>query len=54
MTKLLREMVDTKHISTIEQEMTTMQDIFNPPEMYDIKSKEKKLEEELKKLDYIN
>ena len=54
MTKLLREMVDTEHISTIEQEMSTMQDIFNLQEMYDIKSKEKKLEEELKKLGYIN
>ena len=53
-TKLLREMVDTEHISTIEQEMSTMQDIFNLQEMYDIKSKEKKLEEELKKLGYIN
>ena len=48
MTKLLREMVDTEHISTIEQEISTMQDIFNLQEMYDIKSKEKKLEEELK------
>ena len=54
MTKLLREMVDTEHILTIEQEMSTMQDIFNLQEMYDIKSKEKKLEEELKKLGYIN
>ena len=54
MTKLLHEMVDTEHISTIEQEMSTMQDIFNLQEMYDIKSKEKKLEEELKKLGYIN
>ena len=54
MTKLLHEMVDTEHISTIEQEMSTMQDIFNLQEMYYIKSKEKKLEEELKKLGYIN
>ena len=54
MTKLLREMVNTEHISTIEQEISTMQDIFNLQEMYDIKSKEKKLEEELKKLGYIN
>ena len=54
MTKLLREMVDTEHISTIEQEMSTMQDIFNLQEMYDIKNKEKKLEEEFKKLGYIN
>ena len=54
MTKLLREMVDTEYISTIEQELSTMQDIFNLQEMYDIKSKEKKLEEELKKLGYIN
>ena len=54
MAKLLREMVNTEHISTIKQEMSTMQDIFNLQKMYDIKSKEKKLEEELKKLGYIN
>ena len=54
MTKLLRKMVDTEHISSIKQEMSTMQDIFNLQEMYDIKNKEKKLEEEFKKLGYIN
>ena len=54
MTKLLREMVDTEHISSIKQEMSTMQDIFNLQEMYDIKNKEKKLEDELRKLGYIN
>ena len=54
MTKLLREMIDTEHISNITQGMSTMQDIFDLQEMYDIKSKEKKLEEELKKLGYIN
>ena len=54
MTKLLREMVNTEHISTIKQEMSTMQDIFSLQKMYDIESKEKKLEEELKKLGYIN
>ena len=53
-TKLLREMVNAESISDVNEEMSTMQDIFNLQEMYDIKSKEKKLEEELKKLGYIN
>ena len=53
-TKLLREMVNAERISDVNEEMSTMQDIFNLQEMYDIKSKEKKLEEELKKLGYIN
>jgi hypothetical protein len=42
------------HISDIKDKMSTMQDIFDLQEMYDIKNKEKKLEEELKKLGYIN
>ena len=53
-TKLLREMVNAESISDVNEEMSTMQDVFNLQEMYDIKSKEKKLEEELKKLGYIN
>jgi len=54
MSRLLKEMINADHISDIKDKMSTMQDIFSLQEMYDIKNKEKKLEEELKKLGYIN
>ena len=54
MTRLLEDMIKADHISDIKDKMSTMQDIFSLQEMYDIKNKEKKLEEELKKLGYIN
>ena len=54
MTRLLKELVNAEHISDVKDKMSTIQDIFNLQEMYDIKNKEKKLEEELKKLGYIN
>ena len=54
MTRLLEDMIKADHISDIKDKMSTMQDIFNLQQMYDIKNKEKKLEEELKKLGYIN
>ena len=54
MTRLLENMIKADHISDIKDKMSTMQDIFDLQEMYDIKNKEKKLEEELKKLGYIN
>ena len=54
MTGLLNELIKADHISDVKDKISTMQDIFNLQEMYDIKNKEKKLEEELKKLGYIN
>ena len=54
MSRLLKEMINADHISDVKDKMSTMQDIFSLQEMYDIKNKEKKLEEELKKLGYIN
>ena len=54
MTRLLEEMIKADHISDVKDRMSTMEDIFDLQEMYDIKNKEKKLEEELKKLGYIN
>ncbi len=54
MTRLLKELIKADHISDVKDKMSSMQDIFNLQEMYDIKNKEKKLEEELKKLGYIN
>ena len=54
MSRLLKEMINADHISDVKDKMSTMQDIFSLQEMYDIKNKEKKLEEDLKKLGYIN
>ena len=54
MTRLLKELIKADHISDVKDKMSSVQDIFNLQEMYDIKNKEKKLEEELKKLGYIN
>ena len=54
MENLLKEMAVTEKISDIKQKMSSMNEIFDLQEMYDIKNKEKKIEEELKKLGYIN
>ena len=54
MSRLLKEMINADHISDVKDKMSTMQDIFSLQEMYDIKNKEKKLEDELRKLGYIN
>ena len=54
MESLLKEMVITEKISDIKQKMSSMNEIFDLQEMYDIKNKEKKIEAELKKLGYIN
>ena len=42
------------NLSQSENEMTSMEDIFELQKMYSIKEKEKEIEEELKKLGYIS
>ena len=54
MTGLLNELIKADHISDVKDKISTMQDIFHLQEMYDIKNKEKELENELKRLGYIN
>ena len=54
MSRLLKELVKAEQISDFKDRMSSMQDIFNLQEMYDIKNKEKKLEEKLKKLGYVD
>ena len=54
MLRLLKEMKDAERISDVKEPMSTMNEIFELQEMYDIKNKEKDLENELKKLGYIN
>lgn len=52
--KLLKELINASSISNVKEKMSSMDEIFHLLEMYDIKNKEAKLEEELKKLGYIN
>jgi phosphoenolpyruvate phosphomutase len=54
MEKLLKEMIAVEKISDVKQEISSMKQIFELQEMYDVKTKEKELEAELKKLGYIN
>ena len=54
MENLLKEMMITEKISDVKQPMSNMNEIFELQKMYDIKNKEKNLEDELKKLGYIN
>ena len=52
--KLLDQLSNVDSLSQIKQEMSSMEDIFNLQEMYKIKKQEKDIEENLKKLGYIN
>ena len=54
MSKLLKEMISSESIRDISQDMSEMEDIFHLQEMYEHKSREGKIEEELKKMGYIS
>ena len=54
MNNMLREIKDCKRISDIKQEMSSMEDIFELQKMYEIKNQEKIIEENLKKMGYID
>ena len=54
MENLLKEMINAEKISDVKQKMSDMKEIFELQQMYDVKTKEKELEAELKKLGYIN
>ena len=51
---MLKEINDGKRISDIKQEMSSMEDIFELQKMYEIKNQEKIIEENLKKMGYID
>ena len=52
--RVLKQMINADSLNEIKEEISSMDDIFKLQEMYDIKTKEKELEAELKKLGYIN
>ena len=54
MSRALKQIINSNSLSEVNEKISSMEDIFNLQEMYDIKTKEKELEEELKKLGYIN
>ena len=53
MNTVLKQLNSTKRISDIKQEISSMEDIFNLQEMYEIKNQEKIIDENLKKMGYI-
>ncbi|MCV0430395.1 isocitrate lyase/phosphoenolpyruvate mutase family protein [Nitrosopumilus sp.] len=53
MSKLLEDISKTNSLSKVEQEMSSMEEIFQLQEMYNIKKQEKEIEENLKKLGYV-
>jgi len=54
MNNMLREIKDCKRISDIKQEMSSMEDIFELQKMYEIKNQEKIIEQNLKKMGYMD
>ena len=54
MSKILKQMINSNSLSEVKEEISSMEDIFQLQEMYDIKTKEKDLENKLKKLGYIS
>jgi len=54
MSKVLKEIIQKESIDEIDVEMSSMEDIFKLQEMYKINDQEKIIENDLKKMGYIN
>ena len=54
LSKLLKQMKSANNMSQLQNQMSSMDDIFKLQEMYDVKSQEKSIEEKLRKLGYIS
>ena len=54
LSKLLEQMKNANNMSKLQNQMSSMDEIFKLQEMYDIKSQEKDIEEKLRKLGYIS
>ena len=54
MSRILKQMINSNSLSEVEKEISSMEEIFKLQKMYDIKTKEKELENELKKLGYTS
>ena len=53
MSRVLQEINKTKSLTEVEEKMSTMEQIFELQEIYNIKKEEEAVEEELKKLGYL-
>ena len=53
MSRILKQMINSNSLSEVKEEISSMEDIFHLQKMYDIKTKEKEMEEKLRKLGYI-
>ena len=54
LSKLLKQMKNANNMSQLQNQMSSMDDIFKLQEMYDMKSQEKSIKEKLRKLGYIS
>ena len=54
LSKLLKQMKNANNMSQLQNQMSSMDDIFKLQEMHDMKSQEKSIEEKLRKLGYIS
>jgi phosphoenolpyruvate phosphomutase len=54
MNNTLKEIINKEKIIDVKQEMSSMEKIFELQEMYEIKNQEKNIEEDLKKMGYID
>ena len=54
MSRSLKQMINSDRLSDVEEKISSMEDIFELQEMYQIKDKEKEIEAKLKQLGYIN
>tara|TARA_B000000460_G_C21378048_1_gene332602 strand:- start:20 stop:739 length:720 start_codon:yes stop_codon:yes gene_type:complete len=54
LSNLLTKMKDANNMSQLQNQMSSMDEIFKLQEMYDVKSEEKNIEEKLRKLGYIS
>ncbi len=54
LSKLLKQMKSANNMSQLQNQMSSMDDIFKLQEMHDVKSQEKNIEEKLRKLGYIS
>ena len=54
LSNLLTKMKDANNMSQVQNQMSSMDEIFKLQEMFDVKSEEKNIEEKLRKLGYIS
>ena len=54
MSKLLKQMKNANNMSQLQNQMSSMDDIFKLQDMYAMKSQEKSIDEKLRKLGYIS